>query len=526
MKSKTSKSAAIIPSTAIAYFRVSSQEQVSNFSLENQEKVCRGYAEKNKITILETFREEGESAKTSDRTELTALLSYAEKHKGKIGYLIVARIDRLNRNILDFYILKDRLAKLNISILSATENISKEAEGVLLEALLAGVAQFDNITRSRKTIEGMKARMAAGYWPSVAPVGYLNGVDADGKRNLIPDPKKALFIRLLFEEYAVGNVSFVDLAEKYKDKFWSRKVPMYKQRVAQILSNPVYSGRVVCEAWSISVRGKFPALVSEELFAKVQDVIGGNAASRKLPRTRFNDLFPLRGIVCGACGHRMTGGSNTGHMKNKKYHYYSCGNRFCPSRRAIPKDDLEDEFSAFLKENEPTPDFIDNLREAVKLNYGSEVAFIVQQNEEARRRIERLKKERENAMELMIKEPSLVDSLKEQITKRDEEIRQAEISLKAVEDEFDAEKALDFAIEIIQTLHEGWKNLGAQDLSVLKRILFPRNVEYHYPNIQTSELSPIYLLNKQFQLEKKHKGCLTGIGPVLPLPQSGALPLS
>lgn len=222
----------------------------------------------------------------------------------------------------------------------------------------------------------------------------------------------------------------------------------------------------------------------------------------------------------------MTGGSNTGKMKNKKYHYYFCGNRNCPSHRAVPKDKVENDFTAFLTKNKPAEDFFEDLREAVKANYDSEMAFVLRQNEAAEKKIERLTAEKKNIMELMIREPHMVDDLKTELSKRNDEIRQLEISLQGSKEDFDIEHTLEFTIGVIQTLHEDWKKLGAKDLGVLKKILFPKNVEYHYPDIQTPELSIVYLLNQQFLLNKTHKGCLTGIGPVLPLPQSGALPLS
>ena len=71
--------------TAIIYTRVSSKEQVDNFSLETQEQICRSYAEKNGWQILKVFREEGESAKTVDRTQLQEIFKYIAKNKGRSG---------------------------------------------------------------------------------------------------------------------------------------------------------------------------------------------------------------------------------------------------------------------------------------------------------------------------------------------------------------------------------------------------------------------------------------------------------
>ena len=66
------------------YVRVSSNEQVIGFSLDNQEKVCREFSQKDEHSVLRIFREEGESAKTADRTQLQLMMRFCEQHKNKL----------------------------------------------------------------------------------------------------------------------------------------------------------------------------------------------------------------------------------------------------------------------------------------------------------------------------------------------------------------------------------------------------------------------------------------------------------
>ena len=68
----------------VLYTRVSSEEQIQNYSLDSQEKECRAYCEKQGWEIVKVFREEGESAKTANRTELTNLLKYCHDNKGNV----------------------------------------------------------------------------------------------------------------------------------------------------------------------------------------------------------------------------------------------------------------------------------------------------------------------------------------------------------------------------------------------------------------------------------------------------------
>ncbi|PIZ24282.1 recombinase family protein, partial [Candidatus Collierbacteria bacterium CG_4_10_14_0_8_um_filter_43_86] len=98
----------------VLYLRVSSEEQVENYSLSNQESTCRKVAESRGLNILEIFREEGASAKTANRPELIKLLEYCRKHKDNIALVMFYRIDRLARQISDYLTIKRKLFELGI----------------------------------------------------------------------------------------------------------------------------------------------------------------------------------------------------------------------------------------------------------------------------------------------------------------------------------------------------------------------------------------------------------------------------
>ena len=75
---------------AIIYIRVSTKEQTENLSLPTQLRVCEEYCRREGYEILERFKEEGESAKTVDRSELQRLLAYCRSNKGKVHFLVVS----------------------------------------------------------------------------------------------------------------------------------------------------------------------------------------------------------------------------------------------------------------------------------------------------------------------------------------------------------------------------------------------------------------------------------------------------
>ena len=102
---------------AIIYLRVSTEEQVENFSLETQDKICKQEAERRNIAIVKVFREEGRSAKTiNGRPVLIEMLEFCKKNKKNIDALIVYRLDRLSRQTSDYLAIRRKLAECEITL--------------------------------------------------------------------------------------------------------------------------------------------------------------------------------------------------------------------------------------------------------------------------------------------------------------------------------------------------------------------------------------------------------------------------
>src|SRR5262245_8609137 len=95
---------------AVIYCRVSTKEQVENLSLPTQEKECRAYCRREGWEVARVFVEQGESAKTADRTELQQMLAYVAANKKKIGVVVVYNVSRFSRNTGDYHTLRGMLA--------------------------------------------------------------------------------------------------------------------------------------------------------------------------------------------------------------------------------------------------------------------------------------------------------------------------------------------------------------------------------------------------------------------------------
>src|SRR3982751_140073 len=189
---------------AVIYVRVSTKEQTENLSLSTQLRACEEYCRRQGYDVVERFHEEGESAKTMDRTELQKLLNYCRTHKGKVHFVVVYNLTRFAREKYDHFALRALLKSLGISLRSATEPIDDTSTGKLMEGVLAAFAQFDNDVRSDRTRAGMRAALEQGRWTFVPPLGYLNAPKWSGK-SLAPDPDRASLVTRAFEDFATGR---------------------------------------------------------------------------------------------------------------------------------------------------------------------------------------------------------------------------------------------------------------------------------------------------------------------------------
>jgi DNA invertase Pin-like site-specific DNA recombinase len=174
---------------AVIYVRVSDPRQAENLSLATQLRACEEYCQRQGFAVLERFNEQGESAKTADRTELQKLLQFCRINKGKVYFVVVFNLTRFAREKYDHFALRAHLKSLGISLRSATEPIDDTATGKLMEGVLAAFAQFDNDVRSDRTKAGMRAALELGRWTFLAPIGYLNAPRWSGK-SLVEDPER------------------------------------------------------------------------------------------------------------------------------------------------------------------------------------------------------------------------------------------------------------------------------------------------------------------------------------------------
>jgi len=138
--------------TGIIYARYSSDNQREE-SIDGQIRECKEFAEKNDIRIIDTYIDKALSAKTDNRPLFQQMIK--ESPKGLFDVIIVWKLDRFARNRYDSAHYKNILKKNGVKVISATEAISSGAEGILLESMLEGYAEYYSAELAEKINRGL-----------------------------------------------------------------------------------------------------------------------------------------------------------------------------------------------------------------------------------------------------------------------------------------------------------------------------------------------------------------------------------
>ena len=185
--------------TAVIYARYSSDNQREE-SIEGQIRECTAYAEKNGITIVKHYIDRAISAKTDNRPEFQQMIKDSDKKLFDI--VLVWKLDRFARNRYDSARYKTQLKKNGVKLMSATEIISEGPEGIILESVLEGYAEYYSADLSEKVIRGMTENALKGKFTGGAiPFGYI--INADHRFEI--DPLTAPFVAETFQRYNDGQ---------------------------------------------------------------------------------------------------------------------------------------------------------------------------------------------------------------------------------------------------------------------------------------------------------------------------------
>lgn len=318
--------------TAIIYARYSSDRQTEQ-SIEGQLRVCQEYAERNNITIVDTYIDRAMTGTNDNRPAFKKMLQDSNKKAWDI--VLVYKLDRFSRDKYEMAIHRRTLRNNGVKIVSAMENIPDTPEGVILEALLEGISHYYSLELSQKVRRGMKENRRKGYYcGGPIPFGYKK----DGKL-LVINENEANIVRYIFNEFANGRL-VVDLTKELNDKGITNKgVRFARNTLYKILKNTIYSGTYILGNEKFD--NMYPRIINQELFDTVQAKIEKNKYGKHKPDVCYLLKFKVK---CGYCGSRVNSESGTSQNGDVK-RYYKCSSKRnitnC-KRKAIRKEVLED----------------------------------------------------------------------------------------------------------------------------------------------------------------------------------------
>lgn len=319
----------------VIYARYSSHNQTEQ-SIEGQLDTCYQYAKNNGYIVVGEYIDRAQSGTTDNRTEFQRMISDSDKHTFEA--VLVYQLDRFARNRYDSAINKQRLKKNGVRVISARENISDDASGILVEGVLESMAEYYSAELSQKIRRGMsinaEKHLSNGSNPGL---GYV----VDEERRFHIDPQTAPIVREIFEMYASGKtVTEINRYLNEKQIKTTHGNEFNKNSLHRLLRNKRYIGYYIYK--DTEVTDAMPRILDDELFNRVQRILDRNKKAPARARAKEEYILTTK-LFCGYCREMMIGYSGTS-KTGTTYHYYICKNsrkKLC-KKKVVNKQAIED----------------------------------------------------------------------------------------------------------------------------------------------------------------------------------------
>ena len=322
------------------YPRVSTEDQ-SRFghSLDEQEDRLKKLCEFKDYEIYKVYREEGVSAKDTNRPKFKEMIQ--DMKDGKINKIIVYKLDRLTRSIQDLENICKMLEEYNCDLESVAEEINTgNANGKFFIRMLTILAQLEIERTSERTKFGLIGAAKKGHISGQPALGYTK---KDKSKKLVIDELESDVVKRIFSMYLEGSsvchICEIFNEENVLNKHWATTT------VDKILSNKIYIGSIEHGKRNKKNTQIFedvvPVIIDKTTFECVQKRKEKNIKNYKRKRTY---IF-MQKILCPKC-HKIMGGESSTSGTGDKHIYYKCN---CCKRR-ISEKKIESELMKFLND--------------------------------------------------------------------------------------------------------------------------------------------------------------------------------
>jgi DNA invertase Pin-like site-specific DNA recombinase len=350
---------------AVIYARYSSVGQTEQ-SIEGQLRDCYQVAEEMGFTVVKEYIDRALTGKNDKRPNFRKMIH--DSACGIFDIVITWKMDRFARNRTDSALYKKTLKDNGVKVIYAAENIPDGNEGVILESVLEGLAEYYSLDLAQKTVRGKKESVRKGKH-----IGgkVLYGYKIDQHKYYTIDQTTAPIIQKIFNDY-VSGIRASDIAKNLNaagiktcaNGTWTRG------KIGQLLRNKKYAG--IYECYDIQSQEGIPSIIDLETFEEAQKLLDKNKKAGGRNKAKYRYLLSGK-IKCGICDSAMCGNSSTiNHTTNKKRCYYVCQgkkeHRGCNAKSVrqelVEKVVLENTMQIILQDN-----FIEKIAdEIMKLN--------------------------------------------------------------------------------------------------------------------------------------------------------------
>ena len=403
---------------AVIYARYSSDRQ-NEQSIEGQIRVVTEYAKKNNIEIIDSYIDRALTGRSDDRPEFQKMIQDAQN--GLFGTVLVYKYDRFSRNRLNSLLYKSQLKSYGVKVISVTEYISDDPQGILFESIIDGYAEYYSAELAQKVKRGNRESRLKGNFTG-GPITYGYRI-VNKKYEIVPED--AEIIKKIFKDVISGK-TFKSICRELNSKGITHNGNKFiGTYIRKVITNEKYIG--LCKFNDDVYDNIVPAIIDKETFYAAQDLKQVNFRTGQHYRAKTDYLLSGK-AYCGYCGAKIIGEGGTGRHGECHYYYkcYSRKKRLTDCQKSVlRKDDLENMVVEAIKtavlESSSIEDICDEFCQA----YNSSIAEdnMLSLNEKA---LARNKKETDNIINA-IASGLVLPSIKEKLEALEEEKEKLEV---------------------------------------------------------------------------------------------------
>lgn len=318
---------------AVILARYSCEKQ-TELSIEGQLDVCYRYAQDNNYNIIAEYIDRAESGRTDDREQFQQMMHDAQL--GTFEVVIVYKFDRFARNKTESVVNKNRLKKLGIKVVSATQMIPDAPEGVIFESIIEAYDEYFSLELAQKVLRTFKIKRKDGcFVGGKRTYGY--DIVGDDKKYAINE-SEAKIVRLVFDKYLSGwkpsEISRYIKSEMMADLGYNQ--------ITNIIDNTKYIGQLIHQG--DVYEDVIPSIISKDTFYAAQKIRGTKSERKHYVRSSTT-LRLSNKCYCSTCGNMLSPTFAYNH-DHKRFYYYKCNHKECHLK---PVNALKMEDSIFNK---------------------------------------------------------------------------------------------------------------------------------------------------------------------------------